>query len=183
MATLQRKTIPGPRSLNPLKATFAFRSNPLRFLIALQQQYGDIAQFLLAIWPTVFITHPDAIKHVLQDNHQNYNKDAYLFRIGRPLVGNGLASAVGGDDWLRQRRLVQPAFHHQRIAALGTLMVAAINVMLEQWETSERQSFDIAEEMSSLTFKIACKSLFNVEMASNSFRQSFAYVHAFLINY
>src|SRR5215469_18690930 len=157
MATaLPHKTIPGPRSLNPLKSALAFRRAPLQFLTELQKQYGDIAQFRLAIWPTVFITHPDYIKHVLQDNHRNYDKDALFFQIARPLIGNGLVTAVGGNDWLRQRRLVQPAFHRQRIAALGTLLTDTTNAMLQQWDTyaREKQVFDVAEEMSDLAFQI-----------------------------
>ena len=77
----QRETIPGPRSLNPLKATLAFRHHPLQFLAELRKQYGDIAQFRLAIWPTVFISHPDYIKRVLQDNYHNYDKDVLLYRL------------------------------------------------------------------------------------------------------
>src|SRR5256885_2023654 len=146
MTIIRGKTVPGPRSLKPLECTLAFQRRPLQFLAELQKQYGDIAQFRLVIWPTVFINHPDYIKHVLQDNHRNYDKDVLLFRILRPLAGNGLASAVGGNDWLRQRRLVQPAFHRRRIAALGTLMTNATNVMLQQWDTyaHEQQIFDIA---------------------------------------
>lgn len=185
--TLRGKAVPGPRSLNPLKSALAFRHAPLQFLAELQKHYGDIAQFCLVVWPTVFINHPDYIKHVLQDNHSNYDKDVHLFQIARPLIGNGLVSAVGGKDWLRQRRLVQPVFHRQRIAALGTLMTDTTNVMLQQWDTyaRERQVFDIAEEITNLTLQIISKSLFNVEMSAktNSFCQAFSQVTAFLIDY
>lgn len=187
MTPLQGKAIPGPRSLNPLKSTLAFQRRPLQFLAELQQHYGNIAQFRLAIWPMVFISHPDYIKHVLQDNHPNYDKDAPFFQVGRPVVGNGLVIAVGGNDWLRQRRLVQPAFHHQRIAALGTLMTDTTNVMLQQWDTyaRERQVFDVGKEMSSLTLQILSKSLFNVDVSAktNNFGQAFSQANAFLIDY
>ena len=116
MTTLQGKTVPGPRSLNPFKSTLAFRHAPLQFLTETQKAYGNIVQFRLVVWPTVFISHPDSIKRVLQDNYRNYDKDVLMFRILRPLVGNGLITVVGGDDWLRQRRLVQPAFHRQRMS-------------------------------------------------------------------
>jgi cytochrome P450 len=187
MTTLRHKTIPGPRSLNPLKATLAFRRAPLQFLAELRKHYGDIAQFRLAIWSTVFMVHPDYIKHILQDNHRNYDKDVLLFQIGRPVIGNGLASVVGGNDWLRQRKLIQPAFHRQRIAALGTLMTDATNMMLRQWDTyeRERQVFDVVEEMSSLTLQIVSRSLFNLDVSpkNNSFRQAFSQASAFLIKY
>jgi cytochrome P450 len=181
---LPRKAIPGPHPLNPLGSTLAIRCQPLQFLSELQQKYGDIAQLCFLIWPTVFINHPDYVKHVLQDNHRNYDKDVPMFRNLRPVAGNGLVSAVGGNDWLRQRRLVQPAFHYQCIAALGTLMTNATNVILQRWDSyaSEQQVFDIGEEMANLTLQIVSKALFNVDVsAKKSFRQAFTQVNAFLI--
>lgn len=184
---LGHKTIPGPRSLNPLNAALTFQRGPLQFLAELQKKYGDIAHFNLVIWPTIFINHPDYIKHVLQDNHFNYDKDALLFRIARPLAGNGLFTAVGGNDWLCQRRLVQPAFHRQRIAALGTMMTDATCAMLQQWNIymRERQVFDIAREMTNLTLHIVSKSLFNIDVSAKSDRLGKAVLQmlAFLIDY
>ena len=187
MTALRRRTIPGPSSLNPLKTARAFQHRPLQFLAELQKQYGDIAQFRLIVWPMVFINHPDYIKHVLQDNHRNYDKDVLLFRILGPLVGNGLVTVVGGSEWLRQRRLVQPAFHRQRINALGTLITNATNMVVSQWDTyaRERQIFDVGEEMTNLTLQIASKSLFNIDVSAeaNNFCQAFSQVSAFLIDY
>jgi cytochrome P450 len=184
---LRGKTVPGPHSLNPLKSTFAFQHHPLQFLAGLQKHYGDISQFRLLIWPTVFINHPDYIKHVLQDNHRNYDKSVHLFEIGKPLLGNGLITAAGGNDWLRQRRLVQPAFHRSRIAALATLITDATSGMLKQWDTyaHERQVFDIAEEMGNLTLQILSKALFNVDISAktNKFGRAFSQANAFLIDY
>jgi cytochrome P450 len=186
-ALRKKAAILGPRSLNPLESTLAFRRSPLQFLSELHRKYGDVVRFTLFIWPTVFINHPDHIKYVLQGNHRNYDKDVLMFRISRPLVGNGLVSAVGGNDWLRQRRLVQPAFHHRRIAALGTLMTDATNAMLQRWQTyaCERQVFDVAKEMTNLTLQIVSKSLFNVDVSSeaNTLRQAFLQTNAFLVEY
>jgi cytochrome P450 len=187
MTTLRSKTIPGPRSLNPLKTTLAFRREPLRFIGDLQKQYGDIAQFRLAIWPMVFINHPDYIKRILQDNHLNYDKDVLFFQVARPVVGKGVATVAGGHDWLRQRRLLQPAFHRQRIAALGTLITDDTSLMLQQWDiyARERRVFNVDEEMTNLTFQIIGQSLFNVDVSpkNHSFRQAFLQVNAFLIEY
>jgi len=187
MVTLQRRTIPGPRSLNPFTNVVAFQRAPLQFLAELQRNYGHIVQFRMVTQPMVFISHPDYIKRVLQDNHRNYDKDVAIFQSVKPLGGNGLVTVIGGDDWLRQRKLVQPAFHRQRITALGTLMTDATNMLLQQWDTYARegQVFDVCEEMSNLTFQILTKSLFNVDSGeeSNNFRQALLRASAFLIDY
>jgi cytochrome P450 len=183
MNMLRRKTIPGLHSLNPLKAGLALRKEPLQFLSELQKRHGNIVQFNLAIWPTVFISHPDYIKHVLQDNYPNYDKDTLLFRMLRPLLGNGLMTVSGGDDWLRQRKLVQPAFHSQRIAALGTSMTDVTNMMLQQWDPyiHAKQAIDIEEEMDALTLQILGQALFNIDMSpkSSRFHQAFSFAKAF----
>src|SRR5262249_2853425 len=82
------------------------------------------------------------------------------------------------------RRLLQPAFHRQRIAALGTLMTNTTNTMLQRWDTyaRKRQVFNIAEEMTHLTLQIVSKSLFNID-ATPSIGQATIQASAFLIDY
>src|SRR5260370_24199871 len=103
----QRKSPPGLRMLNPLSSTLAFQRDPLTFLTKLTQQYGDIARFRLLLWPTFVLHHPDYVKHILQDNYHNYDKNVLLYKPVRPLMGNGLILNVGGQPCLPQRRLIQ----------------------------------------------------------------------------
>ena len=70
----------------------------------------------------VMIFHPEAIQRVMQDNHKNYSKETHTFDYLSLLLGNGLLSS-NGDFWLRQRRLMQPAFHHKQINALSEMIV------------------------------------------------------------
>ena len=165
-----------------------FQRDPLNFLMGLQRHYGDVAQFRLLIWPIYVFHHPDYINYILQENYPNYDKNAIQFRVVGGLLGNGLVTAVGGESWLRQRRLMQPAFHRQRIAALGTLMTAATTAMLEHWEAAyERQdkTFDVADEMAQLTTQIVSKALFSKDMggAVSTFWQAWTQITEFSIQY
>src|SRR5260370_37223634 len=74
--------------------------------------------------PAYLVNHPDGVKHVLQENQRNYSKDIYPYKIFKPLLGQGLVTN-SGDSWLHQRDLMQPAFHRNRLSALGTLMTGA----------------------------------------------------------
>jgi cytochrome P450 len=67
-----------------------------------------------------------------------------------------------GDFWKRQRKLAQPAFHHQRIEAYATTMVDYTLKMLDGWKAGERR--DIAHEMMELALRIVNKTLFNVDL-------------------
>ena len=63
------------------------------------------------------ISHPDLIEEVLVAEARNFIKH-FALRMNRLMLGNGLLTSEG-DFWLRQRRLIQPAFHRERIAGYG----------------------------------------------------------------
>src|SRR5574338_637961 len=65
--------------------------------------------------------NPDIVKHVLQDNQRNYVKK---YDQAKPLLGEGLVTSEG-ELWRRQRRLIQPAFHKQKLAELLPRMTGA----------------------------------------------------------
>lgn len=161
----KRPVPPGPRSLNPFHNALEFRRNPLNFLAGLVKQYGDISQFHLFNMPIIFINTPEYLKHILQEKYSNYDKNVFLFEIVRPLLGNGSLNAIGGQTWLHQRRMLQPAFHRQRIAVFGMMMTQATTVMLQRWEkrADGHAPLDLLEEMGLLTLQIVCKALLSID--------------------
>src|SRR5437667_35058 len=178
---------PGPRSLNPLSSTLAFKRAPLSFLTAMNQQYGDIWQFRLLKWPTVVLNHPNYLKYILQENSQRYDKNVHLFDIIRPLVGNGLVANTDEKHWLRQRRLMQPTFHKQHIASFATTMVDMTLASLQRWEAVSRkgQPINIMEEMNQLVLHIIGKTLFSTDISDQTsvFGHAVTDLNAILNNY
>src|SRR5499433_4047242 len=147
---------PGPRSLIPGWALISFRLDPIRFLTALASDYGDIAHFRAGSQHYFFINNPDFIKAVLVTNQASFKKGRGLEQAKR-LLGNGLLTSEG-EFHHRQRRLAQPAFHRDRIARYGRLMVDyADRFQRERW--SDDQTVDIANEMTRLTLAIVGKTL------------------------
>jgi cytochrome P450 len=165
----RHKAAPGPRGHLLLGSARDIQRDPLRFGLALTQQFGDIVRIRLLLWPAYLVNHPDGVKHVLQENQQNYNKDLYPYQIFKPLLGRGLVTN-DGKSWLHQRRLMQPAFHRKRLAAFGSLMTDATVMMLDQWQDfAERaQQLDIAAEMLRLTLRIVGQALFNIDLSDET---------------
>ncbi len=180
------KMAPGPPGHFLLGSTRDIRHDPLLFGLEMARHYGDIFRIRLLFWPVYLVNHPDGVKHVLQDNQQNYHKDLYPYRVLKPLLGQGLVTN-DGESWLQQRRLMQPAFHRKRLAAFGTLMTDATVTMLDQWQRfAERdQPLDIAAEMLRLTLGIAGQALFNIELSdeSHTVGQAVATVNKLLSEY
>src|SRR4029077_8257657 len=71
-----------------------------------------------------------------------------------------------GDFWLRQRRLIQPAFLRCRLNAFGPTMVAYTQRLLAGWTPGETR--DIEPEMMRLTMQIAAKTLFDADVTDHA---------------
>ena len=70
----------------------------------------DIIQGRFLLRSSFILNTPDAIRHVLVDNYENYTRTPAGFRVLRPVVGEGLLTAEG-RAWKHQRRTLSPAFH------------------------------------------------------------------------
>lgn len=155
---------PGKRYPTPFHFFLAARRDPLALLRSTAREYGDVARF--DAWPFIVhqLSHPDHIKYVLQENNRNYWKGNLVGRV-KPLIGEGLFTSEG-DFWRRQRRLAQPAFHHQRIEAFATIMSDAGAHVLDGWETvaAAGTPIDLMEHMSRVTLRVVGQALFGVDL-------------------
>src|SRR5687768_9631225 len=126
---------PGLRQLLPLPygPLAHYRRDPLGFLRENTRRFGDVFRHDIGPITNHLLGHPDHVRHVLQEHSRNYPRSRH-YRFTRAVIGDGLVS-VEGDEWRRQRRLIQPAFHADRVAALADQMTEAIAAMLERWDT------------------------------------------------
>jgi cytochrome P450 len=139
--------------------------NPLNYFLTLTRQYGDIICYRPAPDTAYLINHPDYIRHVLVDQHHNYNKDTYSNQAFKKAIGSGLIN-FEGDTWLRQRRLMQPAFHRARLEPFAEMIVHTVQEMLDRWQDRYRegQPVDIAREMAALTMTITARAFLGVDL-------------------
>ena len=160
---------PGPRGNLLLGSAVALQRDPLAFYTNMAQRYGEVVHTRLLFWPTFLVFHPDGVRHVLQEHHQNYDRNLFLYKGLQPFFGEGLATS-SGPSWLQHRRLMQPAFHRSRLAALGTLMTEAIRDMLTGWQTAaeQEQPLEVGQEMLRLTLRILGQALFRVDLSDET---------------
>jgi cytochrome P450 len=153
---------PGPPNMLGLGSTLRLRNNRLNAFLALRNQYGDVVRFQVGKRIIHLISHPDLAKYVLQDNNHNYVKGRGLEKA-KSFLGEGLLTSEG-EFWRRQRRLMQPAFHRQKINAFLPLMVESTNRMLERWcalQASGTTTLEVAGEMMRLTLEVVSRTLFS----------------------
>ncbi len=144
--------------------------DPLGLLRQWANTYGDIFHYRLLNRHVYFLNHPDHIKYVLATAPLNFIKGQAV-RANRRIFGNGLVSNEGAS-WARQRRLLQPAFHHERIESYAATMVEYTGRLLASWQDGETR--DIHQDMMQVTLEIVARALFSVEIASHRDRFSAA---------
>ncbi|HET9097379.1 MAG TPA: cytochrome P450 [Candidatus Baltobacteraceae bacterium] len=143
------------------------RATPLpefpRFLNELERQYGSVAAFRVPWRRFYFVNDPAAIKDVLVTQQQAFVKSEGT-RAMRELLGEGL---VTSEEPLhrRMRRIVQPAFHRERIVAYAQTM----REYAQAWRPPSGV-FDMHAEMMELTLRIASKTLFGVDAGAQADR-------------
>jgi len=129
--------------------------------------YGDVVSLRMAGWPAIFINHPDHFDHVLLENSKNFRKHRFFWRHVTEIFGQGLVTNEGAP-WLRQRRLMQPAFHRERIAGYGATMSDYAERMLDRWDAEDIRQRDVHEDLMHLTMEIATKTLFGADLTDET---------------
>lgn len=151
---------PGPRSSVPGRFIVPMLRDPLDFLTGLARTYGDVACFPMGAERMYLVSHPDAVRDVLVTHQKLFKKGRALERA-KALLGDGLLTSEG-ELHLRQRRLIQPAFHRQRIAAYGSTMVEYAERRTSSWKDGEVRN--VHDEMMALTLAIVGKTLFDADV-------------------
>lgn len=157
-------TLPGPRGHWLLGALPRLRTDMLGFFEQCFREHGDAAYFRVASRRSMLLSHPDDIEQVLVAENRRFVKNYALIFL-RPLLGKGLLLNEGAA-WLRQRRLIQPAFSKARVESYAPAMVECAARMLDSWcergeQATER---DLFAAISHLTMEIAGRTLLGVEV-------------------
>ena len=106
---------------------------------------------------------PDAIRHVLVDNHENYTRTPTAYRVLRPVLGEGLLISEG-RAWKHQRRTLAPAFTPRAVMPLVPHMIAATDETIAKLQAVSGTPVDLREAMQRMTLEIAGRTMFSFEM-------------------
>src|SRR6266852_5734998 len=154
---------PGPKGSPIMGVMREFNRDSLGFIERAQREYGDIVWMRFLYVPALFLYHPDDIEYVLTTNPKNFIKAMSLrSNFFHRLVGNGLLTSQG-EEWKRQRRLSQPAFHRERVASYANVMVDYTNRLTSKWQQGETR--DIHTAMMRLTLEIVVRCLFSADVS------------------
>jgi cytochrome P450 len=155
---------PGPKGRFLTGHLREFRGDRLSFYVRWCREFGDVVALRFVSRRVYLVSHPDLIESVLVTQARNFIKH-FALRLNPLTLGKGLLTSEG-DFWLRQRRLIQPAFLRQRLASFAPDMVAAAERLLGGWAPGQEKQIDT--EMMRLTLDITGRTLFDADVSGDA---------------
>lgn len=144
----------------------AIRKNPIPFHRKFFNAYGDTFSVRLGRKKWLMLSRDkEVVEYILRKNHKNYYKSKIQTDVLSKYLGFGLLT-INGSYWLRQRRLIQPAFHKQKMEQLVGLMQDTIQTELEG--LPKNKELDVFPYMNHLAFKVVANSLFDVSASEST---------------
>ncbi len=162
-STQTPQPVPRRRGWPLVGSTYPFISDPLGFMLRLQEQYERLSVISVLGRDLNILQTAEDVKYVLQENNRNYHKSE-AYKILATFLGNGLLTSEE-DFWRRQRKLAQPAFYKQRLALMADMMVQEAEALATDWKAHDpAQPRDISKDMMRLTLNMVTKALFSTDV-------------------
>jgi cytochrome P450 len=163
---------PGPHDWTfGLSQMRQMKQDILGYYTELHRRYGDVAHLRLGPYRTYVFFHPDAVRETLVAKAKHFRRFPRPMRVLAQWNGNSVI-ITEGDEWLRQRRMVQPAFHPRRFERYASCMVARTRNRLGGWlkaiDTAGGIETEIGKEMTDLTLEIIAKTMFDAEISAEA---------------
>ncbi|HEX2178710.1 MAG TPA: cytochrome P450, partial [Actinomycetota bacterium] len=161
----------GPKGSPLLGSALSLKNDMLGTVHRAMLEYGDVVRFTVGP-PGRFqeqafgVFHPDYIQHVLAGGAGRYEKNDGVYIELRHLLGDGLLTSEG-EEWKRQKRMIQPIFTHRRVASYVPMMAEETAATVERWasKASSGEEVDLNDEMARVTLSVVGRALFGADVA------------------
>ncbi len=154
----------GPQT-HPWLQTFQWLSSPLEYMEDCAKRYGDLFTLRLGqnSTPQVFISNPQAIQQIFNTTPKQLDSGEAA-GVKSPLLGQQSLLALDGKPHQRQRKLLTPPLHGERMLAYGHLIGNITAQVTSQWQIGE--PFTVLPFMQEISFQVILKAVFGLEDGS-----------------
>ncbi len=157
---------PGPGRRGSMRRIGERRRDALGMFTRLREEYGPFVAFRMGPLDMYLVTDPDMVQEVFTTHAAKVRKGRIL-EGARVLLGDGLLTAQG-EHHRRQRRLIQPAFHHERLAGYADTMSRTAAELTDTWPGGA--VIDVHSEMTGLTMAVTADTLFGADLTAERAR-------------
>lgn len=163
--------IPGPSPLDMARAFRSVRADPLSFLGQVSERYGDLVAFPVPGAPVLLVNDPADVRQVLQTSARRWGKQTVQYAALARVTGPGLL-ASSEPNWIEHRRLAAPAFHHQRLEAVGEQVRAAADRAVTAGLGGDSLATGAVVDVAALTHRIGLdavgRALFSADLSGQA---------------
>ncbi|MBD1910683.1 MULTISPECIES: cytochrome P450 [unclassified Leptolyngbya] len=132
---------------------------PCQLMEESARRYGDVFTVRWTLAPAVMVSHPQGVQEI-------FRTDPAEFDIGQqnsilqPIVGNDSLLLLDGDRHQRQRQLLMPPFHGERMRAYGELIE---QITRQVFATHTHDGFfEVRAAMQDISLKVILKAVFGL---------------------
>src|SRR5262245_24238126 len=161
-----RDAEPAPvrRGLPGIGVAFQLHRNALDFFSETVEQYGDRVELRVLGRRILLLSNPADVNDVLIRNAADFGRSPEVKSL-RQIFGDGIYSSEG-QRWQRQRKALQPAFHHERILKYSSIMVKRMKERIGKWRHG--QTLAMFGQTSAFTRDVICEVIFGQEQGSDA---------------
>jgi cytochrome P450 len=151
--------VPRARALGPISLLRVLAKNPLEAWTSSHFEKPIVISGL-SIGRVAVVNDPAAIRRVLFDNCENYQKDWLQRRVLSAGLIGGLLTAEG-SNWRTQRRALAPLFARKTVMNFAAAMLDVANGLVERLGQREGEVVDIAVEATRVTLEVLERTIFS----------------------
>ena len=151
--------IPRTHPLGPIALLRVLAKNPIEAWTAAHFEQPIVTSGL-SIGRVAVVSDPAAIRRVLLENCDNYEKDWLQRRVLSAGLIGGLLTAEG-QNWRVQRRALAPLFARKTVMNFSPAMISAANNLIERFAQREHQVTDVAIEATRVTLEVLERTIFS----------------------
>ncbi len=159
-----------------------FINDPIKFITKSMETFSGTYSATLGYNKKIILTqNPIFVNHILKENHRNYHKSELATKQVAEFMGKGLLFS-NGEYWMKQRRLIQPAFHKEKLQGLFSIICKTIEDFLENFP--QGNNIDVYPIIHQLSFNIIINSLFDIKLSAaimKELNESITEIQDFLI--
>ncbi|MFD3997638.1 cytochrome P450 [Streptomyces sp. NPDC058583] len=162
------------------------KNDSLGTFLRARRDHGDVVRITAGppgIRATVYgVFSAEGAQQVLAGESANFRKDNAFYQEVRESFGNGLLTSQD-EDYLRQRRLVQPLFTRRRVDGYAAAIAAEVTTLTEEWREAGDASVDVLQDMARLALRAVARILFgtDVDAAVETVESNFPDVGAYVL--
>jgi len=158
---LGRQALPPGSRLPAIAQAVNYARDPLGFLTAHQRRYGDIFTVRFPFFGhIVYVARPDLVKAVFTGSPADFHAGEANATVLEPALGPNSVLTLDDEPHMRQRKLLLPPFHGERIQRYGELIVEMTRQEMESWPVGE--PFAMRPHTQRITLAVIMRAVFGV---------------------